>query len=188
LSVHASRDVGSYLCSDREPDLKKGKRLIYESLSLAEGLGTKVCVFHLWDTRKAKFDMNRLKKIFSEVSSGFPGVKASVENIPTSLEGHTPCSLVKSFDHVTLDLRWASLYDELYAFEQVGHKVVNVHLHTRLQEDKWVLDNSTIGFYEVLGMIKDKWKYPRLLTVEPGIKMDDSTFESFLKAMKSLRA
>jgi len=85
LSVHASRDVGSYLCSDRKRDLEKGKRLISESLSLAEGLGTKICVFHLWDTWKARFNLNRLKNALSEATSEFPEMKASVENIPTRM-------------------------------------------------------------------------------------------------------
>jgi endonuclease IV len=52
LSVHASRDVGSYLCSEKERDREKGKRVIYDSLSVAESLRAEVCVFHLWDTWK----------------------------------------------------------------------------------------------------------------------------------------
>jgi hypothetical protein len=45
--VHASRDIGNYLCSARERDLEKGKQLIYDSLSLADNLEAEVCVFHL---------------------------------------------------------------------------------------------------------------------------------------------
>ena len=187
LSVHASRDAGNYLCSNQQQDLEKGKRLIHDSLSLADKLEAPVCVFHLWDTWKTELDVNRLRIILSDVADQFPKVKASVENIPTSLEERTPYSLVKSFDQVTLDLKWACMYDELDAFEQIIEKVANIHLHSRLQRDKWTLDHSAVGFYEVLKLIRDKWKYSGILTVEPGGLRDSLSLESFLKAMRSLR-
>jgi len=187
LSVHASRDVGNYLCSNQQQDLKKGKRLIHDSLFPADKLEAPVCVFHLWDTWKKEFDMNHLRKTFSDIANQFPNVKVSAENIPTSLECLTPYSLVKSFDHVTLDLKWACMYNELDAFEQMIEKLANIHLHSRLQRDKWTLDDSTIGFYEVLQIIRDKWKYSGILTVEPGGLRDSSSLKSFLKAMRSLR-
>ena len=49
LSVHANRDAGICLCSDQEQEISKGKKLIHESLFLAEKVGASVCVFHLWD-------------------------------------------------------------------------------------------------------------------------------------------
>lgn len=186
LSVHGSRDIGFYLCSDQERDFEKGKRVIYDSLSLAEDLGVEVCVFHLWDTWKTRFDVDRLKKAFSDVTARFPRVKASVENIPTHLEGCTPLSLVSSFGYLTLDLRWASLYDELDAFEPITDKIVNVHLRGRLGDGRWILDRSSLGFYEALDMIRNKWKYSGLLTLEPEGGMDNSCFESFVKALRSL--
>jgi len=87
LSVHASRDVGSYLCSKREHDWEKGKRVIYDSLLVAESLKAEVCVFHLWDTWKTSFDVHRLGKTLLSVADQFPKVEASVENIPTHLGG-----------------------------------------------------------------------------------------------------
>ena len=187
LSVHASRDVGNYLCSNREQDLEKGERLIRDSLSLADKLEANVCAFHLWDTWNTEFDVNHLERVFSDIADRFPKVKASVENIPTSLGGHTPYSLAKSFEYVTLDLKWACMYKELDAFEQIIDKVANIHLHARLQKDKWTLDHSTISFYQAQETIKNKWKYPGLLTVEPEGLKDSSSLESFLKAMRSLR-
>ena len=187
LSVHASRDIGNYLCSNRERDLEKGKRLVYDSLSLANDLGAKVCVFHLWDTWKTRFDVDNLRKDFLAIAAQFPRVKASVENIPTHLEGHTPFSLVKLFDYITLDLRWAALYDELNAFESTIDHIVNVHLRGRLEGDQWVLDKSSFSFYEALDIIRYKWKYSGLCTVEPDSSMDSSHFDNFVKAMKSLK-
>jgi sugar phosphate isomerase/epimerase len=187
LSVHASRDVGTYLCSNRKQDSEKGRQLIHDSLSLANDLGAEVCVLHLWDTWKTKFDWHKLKKDLLYVAPRFPRVKASVENIPIHLEGHTPFSLVKHFDHVTLDLKWASLYNELSRFESVIDKIVNVHLRGRLREDRWVLDDSSFGFYEALDLIRKDWAYQGLLTVEPEGERNVTLFNSFLKAMKSLR-
>jgi hypothetical protein len=187
LSVHASRDVGNYLCSDRRSDVEKGKRLIFETLALAEGLASEVCVFHLWDTWKKKLDVNLLQKIFLSISTQFPKIKAAAENIPTHVEGHTPFSFVSLFGYVTLDLRWAALYNELHSFESIIDRIVNVHLRGRLEDDRWVLDRSSFGFEEALDEIENRWKYSGLLTMEPEGGMDSSHFESFLRAMYALR-
>jgi len=83
LSVHASRDIGSHLCSSRERDYEKGKRLIHDALFLADKLGAKICIFHLWDTWKTRFDIHKLKKDLLNMAAQFAEIKASVENIPT---------------------------------------------------------------------------------------------------------
>jgi hypothetical protein len=187
LSVHASRDVGSYLCSGKERDWRKGKRVIYDSLLIAETLGAQICVFHLWDTWKTSFDPQKVKSMLLEVADQFPKVKASVENIPTHLEGYTPFGLVKSFEHVTMDLRWATMYKELDAFESIINGIVNVHLRGSLKESKWVLERSDFDFYEALNKIRKEWRYSSLLTVEPEGRIDGSLFESFLEAMHTLK-
>jgi sugar phosphate isomerase/epimerase len=187
LSVHASRDVGSYLCSDKERDWEKGKHVIYDSLLIAENLGAEVCVFHLWDTWKGSFDLRNVESMFLEVADQFPKVKASVENIPTHLEGHTPFGLVKSFEHVTMDLRWAAMYKEFDAFESIINCIVNVHLRGSLKESKWVLERSNFDFYEALNRIRKEWGYSGLLTIEPEGRRDGSLFEGFIKAMRTLK-
>jgi sugar phosphate isomerase/epimerase len=186
LSVHASRDVGSYLCSEKERDWEKGRRVICDSLSIAESLRAEVCVFHLWDTWKTIFDLKNVEAMFLSIARKFPKVKASVENIPTHLEGHSPFVLVKSLEHVTLDLRWASMYRELDAFESIVDNIVNVHLRGSLRENKWVLERSNFDFYEALEKIRKTWGYSGLLTVEPEGRIDESLFTSFLQAMRSL--
>lgn len=187
LSVHASRDIGTYLCSSRKQDHEKGRQLIHDSLQLANDLGAHVCVFHLWDTWKTRFNWQKLKKDLLDMLHPFAKVKASVENIPTHLKGYTPFSLVSHFDHVTLDTKWASMYNELSKFESIINKIVNVHLRGSLRKDRWFLDSPNFGFYEALGLIRRKWKYQGLLTVEPEGERDISLFNSFVKAMKSLR-
>jgi sugar phosphate isomerase/epimerase len=187
LSVHASRDVGSYLCSKREDNWKKGKRVMYDSLLIAETLKAKVCVFHLWDTWKTSFDAHRLEKTLLNVADQFPKVKASVENIPTHLRGYTPFRLVNPLKYITLDMRWAALYDELDLFESIMGNVVNVHLRGKLQQDKWILDRSSFDFYEALNKLTHKWKYEGLLTVEPEDAINGKLFKSFTKAMRTIK-
>src|SRR4030042_2709854 len=167
LSVHASRDIGSYLCSDKKRDFQKGIRTIHDSLRITESLGAKVCVFHLWDTWKKSFDLHKVSKMFADVADQFPRVKASVENIPTHLKDHTPFLLVKCFEYVTLDLRWAAMYNELDAFKSMIDSIVNVHLRGSLKNNRWVLEHSSFGFSEALKQIRTEWGYPGLLTVEP---------------------
>lgn len=110
-----------------------------------------------------------------------------MENISPHWKEHTPFSLAKQFDYVTLDTKWASLYNELDSFESITNKIVNIHLRGSLRESRWVLNSSNFGFYEALDLIRDRWKYSGLLTVEPEGKRNKSLFNSFVKAMWSLR-
>jgi hypothetical protein len=66
-------------------------------------------------------------------------------------------------------------------------KIVNVHLRGSLRKDRWFLDSPYFGFYEALDLIRRRWKYQGLLTVEPEGERNVSLFNSFVKAMKSLR-
>jgi len=87
---------------------------------------------------------------------------------------------------VTLDLRWAALYNELDAFESIINKVVNVHLRGKLGQGEWVLDRSSFSFYGALKKLRDSWGYKGLLTVEPEGTINSSCFNNFIKAMKTL--
>ncbi len=186
LSVHANRDAGLCLCSDRAQDVTTGRRLIHEALSLAEKVGASVCVFHLWDTWKEAFDPGFLRDVLGEIAPQYPGVKAAVENVPTHLTGYTPFELVRDFEWITLDLRWAALYDELDRFESVKARIANVHLRGRLAGNRWVLNDAPFGFYEALNTIRNEWGYSGLLTVEPeGL---DGAWENLVAAMWSLRS
>lgn len=185
LSIHANRDVGVCLCNGEESDINRGKELIHESLSLAEMVGTPVCVFHLWDTWKEAFDPSLLHKILREAAAQYPRVKASVENVPTHLAGCTPFELVRHFEWLTLDLRWAATYDELDRFESVKDRIVNVHLRGRLQGSEWVLDGAPFGFYEALDTITNEWGYSGPLTMEPsGLREGD--WQDLVAAISSL--
>lgn len=186
LSVHAKRDIGIYLCSDRFDDVEEGIRLIDETLDFASKIGSSICVFHLWDTWKEDFDLAFIRKIFSQISSQYPNIKACVENIPTHLKGHTPYDIVKDFRFITLDLQWAALYDEFEKFIKVKHKIANIHLRGELQNSKWIMKNSPFSFYEGLDVIRDLWAYKGVLTMEPNGLMEGD-LEELIIAMESLK-
>jgi hypothetical protein len=187
LSVHGSRDIGSYLCSNKKEDFERGKQVTCDTLFVASKLNAGICVFHLWDTRATSFSLDRIKEALHEVSIRFPSVKASVENIPTSLKGYTPFALVKEFDYVTLDLRWAAMYDEFDAFQSIVHKLVNIHLRGTLSGKRWVMNRSSFSLYEALGKIKDMWGYNGLVTLEREGTLSSADFNSFAEAMTDLR-
>lgn len=186
LSVHANRDIGILLCSNDENDIARGKNLLHESLWLAERIGAPVCVFHLWDTWKPDFDILFLKTILCEAASHYPGVKASVENVPTHMKGVTPFDLVKDFEWITLDLRWAALYDEFDKFGSLINRIVNIHLRGKLQNGRWVLDRAPFEFYGALTTIKN-WGYQKLLTLEPEGGIHNCAWEDLVTALHSLR-
>lgn len=174
LSVHANRDVGICLCSDRATDIDRGRVLIHESLYLAEQVGASVCVFHLWDTWREAFDLAVLQSVLNEAAPQYPRVRASVENVPTRLMGSTPFEMVSQFEWVTLDLRWAALYNELDRFKSIKERIINVHLRGRLDGTRWVLDDGPFGFYQALDTMRSQWKYSGLLTMEPdGLRHGD---------------
>lgn len=184
-SIHANRDVGICLCSGDEQEIIQGQRLIHESLSLADAVGARVCVFHLWDTWRQEFDPAALYCILCAAAKGYPGVKAAVENVPTHLVGITPFDLAQQFEWITLDLRWAAMYNELDRFRSLKDRLVNVHLRGRLEGRTWQLDDAPFGFYEALRTLRHEWGYGGLLTMEPS-GLRDGEWEEFLAAMVSL--
>jgi len=193
LSVHANRDVGAYLCSTEPADVAYGKQLTQEALMLTHKVGAEVCVFHLWDTWKEQFDPQVLHHTLEEVSTEFPGVKAAVENVPTHLEGYTPVDLAPSFPWITLDLRWAALYNELAEFAYLKDRLANVHLSGQLGVNTWNVaphwfpgQIATFRFYEALNIIRTHWGYTGLLTVEMhGQK--GNTWDALIAALKTLK-
>ena len=182
LSVHANRDVGIFLC--RKEGIAKGETLIHESLLLTEKVGARVCVFHLWDTQKSDVDILGLTSVLYEIAPSY-SVKAAVENVPTSVEG-TPFDLVKECEWVTLDVRWAAMYDELEKGELIKERIVNVHLRGTLQQNGWVLENAPFTFYEALDTIRS-WGYTGLFTMEPEGGLRNSRWEDVTTAMELIR-
>lgn len=186
LSIHANRDIGVCLCSSKKQDINRGRRLIHESMSLAEQVGAPICVFHMWDTLSQSFDLDFLIDTVTEICPQYHSVKMAIENVPTHLLGFTPFALAKEFEWVTLDLKWAAMYDELEKFATIKEQIVNIHLRGNLEVGRWVLPNAPFHFYDALNAIRNDWRYTGLITMEPG-SMHQAQFRDFELAMASLR-
>jgi hypothetical protein len=186
LSVHANRDIGICLCSNKRREIARGKKLIHDSIRLAQEVNAEVCVFHLWDTWSKQFDPMRLKLTFDSIVNEHSDVKAAIENIPINLDNVTPFDIVKEFQWITLDLRWAGMYDELMKFEAVKDRIVNVHLRGRLETDQWVIHHAPFTLSEALDLIQKDWKYQGLLTIEPEGGLRNAKWKNFVAAVKGI--
>jgi sugar phosphate isomerase/epimerase len=187
LSVHANRDAGICLCAGGEEDIERAKEIINATLSLCNALKSKVAVFHFWDTWTRTIDPGLLSKTLDDYQSRYPDVKASVENIPTSVDGLTPFEIAKQFNYITLDTRWACIYDELDRYYELLPRIVNIHLRGRLVDEHWVFDSSTRTFDEVISLIRDKWRYSGLVTMEPEGGYRGARIDALVKALEELR-
>lgn len=187
LSVHANRDIGICLCSDDEAMVLHGRELIEESLRVAEAIGAGQAVFHLWDTWSTNFDPSFLREELHKISLRYPTVISSVENVPTHLEGMTPFDLAKMFDWITLDTRWAGVYDELDAYLEIRERITNVHLRGSLEGNEWQLLQAPYTFKEALETIIATFGYSKLFTVEPERSENSPTWNGMREAMDSLK-
>ena len=95
-SVHANRDIGICLCSGQPEEIDVGRRLIHESLSLAEQVRASVCVFHLWDTQSEEFDTAFVHDTFAEIAAQYPSVKASARTSPHNCKGQRPLTWLEN--------------------------------------------------------------------------------------------
>jgi len=186
LSIHANRDVGIYLCSEDDQEQLHGRTLIKETLEFAEAISAHQAVFHLWDTWSPDFDLKHLRNELYRIASHYPSVIPSVENVPTHLEDFTPYDLVREFDWITLDTRWAGMYNELDAFSEITNKISNVHLRGSLEGDEWQLHKSPYSFQDALDKIVVDWGYSGLVTVEPERSEVVPTWDGIRLAMNLL--
>jgi len=186
LSIHANRDVGVNLCSRRNDQIERGRSLIEESLGLAQAVGAEICVFHLWDTWRKSFDVRFLESSLRRAAAAFPEVKASVENVPTHLEGETPFTLADRFEWITLDLHWAALFDEFQRFRACVDRIANVHVRfdARLSMSNAPADMKTLE--DALRILVLNWGYSGPLTFEP-LEIEPGTNEELASLLSVLR-
>lgn len=165
LSVHANRDVGNFLCAEEPEKVAKGTRLIDECLRFAEDVNSKVCVFHFWDTWKESLDLARLEALYDRFQVLHPEIEISVENIPTKCRNRTPFQIMQNFKHQTLDLKWASMFNELDAFAENIEHVNNIHIQGKYQDGILVPNVGKMDYREALRRIK-MLGYSGVFTVE----------------------
>ena len=187
VSVHANRDIGVCLSSKNRELIQRGKRLIEDALYLADMIRAGVCVFHLWDTWIEDIDHDTIRETFGEVTSEYPEIKASVENIPTFEKSVTPYALADRYRWVTLDTKWALKYRELAKFRRIREKIVNVHLRGTCRKGKWLCGDSVRLFDDLLRKIWDEWQLCDLITLEPDEELKDIRWKDFTGGVSVLR-
>ncbi len=187
LSVHANRDIGICLCSTDEKLRKRGRELIERALVLTERLSAPVCVFHLWDTWLAEIDFEAIKRDITSLASEHPEVKASVENLPTYITDTTPFEIVRKYEWVTLDTKWADMYDELDKFDTIKEKLANIHVSGTYRGGRWLLTDSHVKFEQTLVKARELWEASRLLTIEPSGEFNDVKWKNLVAGIRLFR-
>jgi sugar phosphate isomerase/epimerase len=187
ISVHANRDIGVCLCSQEKALVDRGRELIENALSLAELVNAQICVFHLWDTWIEDIDYGVIKKLFKASVRGHPTIRSTVENIPTFGEGFSPLLVVKSYDWVTLDTKWAMMYGELDGYRSIKRKITNVHLRGEYKRGRWLFEGSSRAFNEIEQTLRRTWNYSGLVTIEPAAKLGDLQWRDLVKGISLLR-
>lgn len=166
-SLLARRDLGRYLCSADQALAHRGREMIASSLSLAQALGVETCTFHLWDPGSQNFNPSFLLLTLQDLASHTPGVRASVEAIPSQMRGFTPYRLARRFDWVSLDVHTALAYDELDDYRALRQQLTNVRLRAHLHEGRWRLPGEAGEATALLDTLVNGWGYDGLVTVEP---------------------
>lgn len=142
VSIHGNRDLGSFIASGCEEDTICGRNLAESNLEIAESVGARIFVAHAWDPRNPLPQLETAGKLLGDLNKRFPGVRVTVETIPTHEEALSqPASLELVLDAgahlgVTLDLAWVSRHGALEDFLPFLECIANVHVQGRLQADE----------------------------------------------------
>ena len=142
ISIHGNRDLGSFIASGDREDWSCGRKLAEGNLQVAESVGARVFVAHAWDPQDPDPKLEIAGEILGDLGEQFPGVRITVETIPTH-EGapSQPTSLERVLGAgadlgVTLDLAWVSHHGSLEDFLPFVERVANVHVQGRIHRDE----------------------------------------------------
>jgi sugar phosphate isomerase/epimerase len=183
LSVHANRDVGSYLCSGNPEKVAKGIRVINESLRFTQSIQSRICVFHFWDPWKKQVDLPFLKSVCDKYQMKYPKIEISIENIPTLSKQMSPYQLMQSFRYKTLDLKWASSAGEFDRFINIIGQVDNVHIQGRYQNGILAPMTGTLDYAIALRKIRET-NFEGIFTLELEGKAD---YDAMLRCVNNVR-
>lgn len=186
LAVHANRDIGVLLCSGQHELVDRGTGLMVAALEVAGGVGASTCVFQLWDPLSATVDHAGLRERLRSVAAG-SRVRAAVENIPTYTPGPTPFEVVRAYDWITLDMKWAHHYNELERFRDVRERIADVHLHGSLVDRVWTLNGTHIDYAALLHMLTAEWAYDGLVTLEAETDFAGLLWSQIVSGIDALR-
>ncbi|NWG10752.1 hypothetical protein HXY33_03240 [Candidatus Bathyarchaeota archaeon] len=183
LSVHANRDIGGYLCSEKTELVKKGVRLTKECLEFTKAVQSRICVFHFWDTWKEKLELSNLQNQYRKLQEDNPKIEISVENIPTKYK--TPFQLIQGFKHRTLDLKWASLFNEFDLFAKELAYINNIHIQGKYQEGRLAPTVGNLNYEKALKLLIETG-YSGIFTIELEGTASYRDIVEYIKQVKKL--
>ncbi len=183
LTVHASRDVGCYLCSDERTKRSKGVKLVDDSLRFCQSLCSKICTFHFWDPWSTSIDREFLQEVYGQAEKRFSGLEISVENILTVIKDETPFKLTRDFDYTSLDLKWASMYDEFDKFLDAIEKVDNLYIQGKCYGGNLVCTAGNLDFDVALQEIVDSG-FSGIFTVELEGRANYQEMKTYIRKLR----
>ena len=133
--IHFEKDITALLGLGNEDDLREGLRIFTENADMAQAVGAKGAVFHLWDGR---FDQNRLKRGISLLETLYEicekrGLELLVENVPCRISPYeSVLEISERYPNArfTFDTRHADIIEETARFtESAIWKTKIGHLH-----------------------------------------------------------
>ena len=134
-TIHFEKDITALLGLGDEDDLREGLRIFTENADMAQAVGAKGAVFHLWDGR---FDRNHLSKGISLLETLYEicekrGLELLVENVPCRISPYeSVLEISERYPNArfTFDTRHADIIGETARFtESRIWKTKTGHLH-----------------------------------------------------------
>ena len=137
--IHLEKDITALLGLGTDEDIREGLRIFTENADMAKAVGAKGAVFHLWDGR---FEKNQLEKGISLLETLYEicekrGVELFVENVPCRYSPYESVLKITEkypFARFTFDTRHADFIGETDRFLQsplwktkIGHIHVSDH-------------------------------------------------------------
>ncbi len=136
-TFHIEKDIGWYLSRLEDGDEEKAFELLKQDLSMANLLGSKFCVFHLWGGAQSDHMVERNIGFADKILAYGKeyGVTISVENVPCTT--HTPYENVKLLAEkypdipMTFDSRFAAYHgqEKLFCSDEALWKNNIRHIH-----------------------------------------------------------
>jgi sugar phosphate isomerase/epimerase len=132
---------------------------------------------------KKTFDLHNLEKLYQKFQNVYPKIELSIENVPTRYVNKTPFQITRNFEHKTLDLKWASLFDEFDLFAETIGQVDNIHIQGKYQKRKLIPSVGSLNYEQALRRIKETG-YSGLFTIELEGKANYHDISKYVETLK----
>ena len=116
--------------------------------------------------------------------------KICVENVPTHYMGKKPNQMLTDFKSITLDVKFAYMFNEITAYKRLFSRIRNVHLSGHLSDGAWGIQRvpeENIGntLEEIITNLIGSWGYQGIFTVESIPK--DQTWADTMEGLNKLK-